>query len=180
MRRLAACTILGALLGASPGAVPGAAPGDSHHAGARPAVPRFHPGIVMSDSAQGLTTGDVGTRFDLWTLRDLFVRVKVKELPRVAILRLKFINPAGETILEETTAYSTDPRVRSVDDPLLGRQADVFRARHIPGGYALDREIAVAGSVLWRSPAFNGDWTVQASVTGLPEPLIAPLQFVGH
>lgn len=166
MRRVAACTILGALLGAH------------EHPPAKPPGHPFRAGIVMSDSALGLTNGKVATRFNLWTLRDLFVRVKVAELPQIALLNLKFINPAGETILEETTAFSLDPAVKHVDDALLGPHANVFRARRIAGGYALDREIAVAGSVLWRSPPLDGDWTVQASVTGLPEILTSPLQLV--
>jgi hypothetical protein len=166
MRRIAAFTILGTLLGVCEQPL------------AKHPEPAFRASIIMSDSANSLSHGRVGTRFNLWTLSELFVRVKVADLPQLTFLKLKFINPAGETILEETTAFSPDPRMKKVDDALLGPQANVFRAKRIAGGYALDREIAVAGSVLWRVPPLSGDWMVEASVTGMAETLTSPLQLV--
>jgi hypothetical protein len=132
----------------------------------------------MSDSAIGLAHGVVGTQFKLWALERLFVRVQVADLPRTAMLELKFVNPIGEVILEEHTLFSADPTIKTMDDPLLGAGANVFTAQPIAGGFALDRWITVGGSVLWRAPVHGSDWLVQASVTGVPGMLTSPLQLV--
>jgi hypothetical protein len=140
----------------------------------------FQRGIFMSTSQEGLDHNVVGTHFNLWSLRALYIRTQVEDLPHTTILELRFINPIGEVILEEHSAFSPDPTVTTVDDPLLGMQANVFTAKKIRGGYSLDRWIAVAGSVLWRVPYREGDWEVQALLAGVPGMLSSPLQLMAQ
>jgi hypothetical protein len=136
----------------------------------------FHPGITFADSPRGLATGQLSQRFRISGLRSLWVRVQVADLPSLAMLEVVFTNPIGERFFEDRSLFSLDPTLHKIDDLMLGPATHVFQTQTIPGGYALDREFPIAGTIFTRVPSVDGDWKVQATVTGVPGTLTTSLQ----
>jgi hypothetical protein len=138
-------------------------------------VRRFRTGITFSDSQRNMEAGLTSTHFQLSAMRDLYVRVEVADTPSPTMLELVFINPIGERFYENRSLFSLDPTLKVMDDPLLGPQSRVLPMKPLWGGWALDREIAIAGTIFTRVPTADGDWNVQATVTGSPGTLHANL-----
>ena len=126
------------------------------------------PGLEFAASEFELDRGLATDRFDFSVQRDLWVRVKLPGMPMVTRVNLKFVNPLGELLSEVQLAFSPDPKT-----PPMGRgpgmtPLTVFKAKTIPGGYALDYPVPVAGTMLTRYVATSvGTWTVQAKVDGV-------------
>ena len=127
-----------------------------------PAVP-FAPTILFASSQAELDTGSLVTEANFARQRDLWIRVMVSRMPPTTLLGLSFITPDGQPFYETNRFFSRLPQVASTRVPGGQRPAVVYQARKLPGGYALDLPIAIAGSVFLRYPA-PGTWTVQAKV----------------
>jgi hypothetical protein len=136
----------------------------------------FHAGITFSDSPRSLAPRQTSQRFRISGLRSLFVRVQVADVPSLAMLEVVFTNPIGERFFEDRSLFSLDPTLLTIDDVMLGPGTRVFHTQTIPGGYALDREFPIAGTIFTRVPSVDGDWKVQATVTGVPGMLTTSLQ----
>jgi hypothetical protein len=136
----------------------------------------FRAGIVVSDSQRSLDSGRTRTRFQLPALRELYVRVQVAHPPPAARLELVFINPNGERFFEDRALFSRNRSVVTIDDPVLGPATRAFPIKPIPGGVALDRAIPIAGTIFTRVPMPDGEWTVQATVSGVPGVLTTTLE----
>jgi hypothetical protein len=137
-------------------------------AGGRAAAPSvaavpFAPTILFASSQSELDTGPLLTEANFARQRDLWIRVMVSSMPPTTQLGLSFITPEGQPFYETNRFFSRLPQVTSTRAPGGQRPAVVYRARKLPGGYALDLPIAIAGSVFLRYPA-PGTWTVQAKV----------------
>ena len=126
--------------------------------------------LTEADLMQGRTISSLNFVY----ARDLWVRTRVPSLPRIAEVALTFINPRGEISYEDRTPYSSDPDVKETTST-LGHPITVFPAKSIPGGFALDRPIPIAGSVLQRIPAPEGIWEIQSVVDGYAEKLSTQL-----
>jgi hypothetical protein len=136
---------------------PGAFPPSEPHGG--PAASSL---LFATDGAL-LDSGVYATSFNFVYLRDLWVRVQVPQLSKVAMLELTFLNPRGETVFSSTTPFSTDATmstmtVGGMEYPMAVRQAK-------PGltGFLLDKAIPIGGSVFMRNPT-PGPWLVTAKV----------------
>jgi hypothetical protein len=127
-----------------------------------PAVP-FAPTILFASSQAELDTGSLVTEANFARQRDLWIRVMVSRMPPTTLLGLSFITPDGQPFYETNRFFSRLPQVASTRVTGGQRPAVVYQARKLPGGYALDLPIAIAGSVFLRYPA-PGTWTVQAKV----------------
>lgn len=132
-------------------------------------------GIDLSLTESGLMQGETISSVNFVYARDLWVRTRLPSIPRIAEVSLTFINPRGEISYEDRTPYSPDPNVKQMDST-LGHPISVFPAKSIPGGFALDRPIPIAGSVLQRIPAPEGIWEIQAVIDGHSEKLITQLE----
>src|SRR5262245_29035474 len=95
----------------------------------------FRAAILLSDSQPALEAGMTSTRFQLATLRDLFVRVQVANPPSMTMLELQFTSPVGERFYETRSLFSTDPTIVNLDDPVMG-PSRAFPMKSIPGGFA--------------------------------------------
>jgi hypothetical protein len=146
----------------------------AHHPSPPPPEP-FRPGISLSVSEAGLENGAVADRFDLRQVRDLYVRVKVADMPYLAKRALTFINPVGEVFFEEVAAFSVDPTMNVMDETGSGVDTAVTTAKRIPKGWALDRPVPIGGTIFERVPIPDGDWQIQAVVTGTSEMLTTTL-----
>jgi len=153
MRRLR----LLALLWLLPAFAEGAAAAPSAHA-----VPSV-PDIQFASSQPELDTGPLLAEANFAHQRDLWVRVRVAKMPPTTLLGLTFLTPDGQPFYETNRYFSRLPEVASTIVPGGFRPEVVYRARKLPGGYALDLPIAIAGSVFLRYPA-PGTWTVQATI----------------
>jgi hypothetical protein len=146
-----------ALLWLLPALAEGGAAAPSAHA-----VPSV-PAIQFASSQPELDTGPFLAEANFARQRDLWVRVMVAKMPPTTLLGLTFLTPDGQPFYETNRYFSRLPEVASTVVPGGQRPAVVYRARKLPGGYALDLPIAIAGSVFLRYPA-PGTWTVQATV----------------
>ena len=126
------------------------------------AVP-FAQAIQFASSQSELDTGPLLTEANFARQRDLWIRVTVSKMPPTTLLGLTFTTPAGQPFYETNRYFSRLPQVASTVVPGGQRPDVVYQARKVPGGYALDLPIAIAGSVFLRYPA-PGTWTVQAKV----------------
>jgi hypothetical protein len=132
------------------------------------------PAVQLSGSEVGLETGTLSTGYNFGDLRDLWVRVALPTLPPVAKVKLVFLNPRGETVMETTVPFSADPNITKMAMPNMDHLATVFRAKKIAGGYALDYPIPVLGSVMTRYPTVGvGTWVVQARVEGMDDLMLS-------
>jgi hypothetical protein len=137
----------------------------------------LHGAILLGDSATALESGMGTTKFNFVRLRDLFVRVTVPALTGLAVMKLTFFTPGGEILYETSAPFSTDPAQTSAMMGPMPHPSTVFLAKPVPGGYALDREIAIAGSVFTRDPR-PGVWRVTASVEGVPGTLSTMIEVI--
>jgi hypothetical protein len=134
----------------------------------------FREGIEFAGSEAALADA-TATQFDFLALRDLWVRVKVHRPSRLVTVKLTFTSPGGGAFYETKVLYATDPRVRT--GRINGAPASALPAKRIPGGFALDYPVPIAGSVFQRF-AKPGSWTVQAQVESAETPLSAPLEVI--
>lgn len=134
----------------------------------------FREGIEFASSEAALEDA-TGTQFDFLELRDLWVRVKVRQPSRLVTVTLTFTSPSGTAFYETTLLYATDPRVRT--GRINGAPASALPAKRIPSGFALDYPVPIAGSVFQRFSK-PGSWKVQAQVGSADPPLSAPLDVI--
>ena len=165
LRGIAASLMMLLLAGSGSGAVAGPAP----HAGP------FAEGIELAVSAEGLGQDASASPFNFLHIRDLWVRVNVSKLPKTAALHLVFVSPRGETFYETNLYFSKDTRVKSVAPQGGDQPAAVLQASRVPGGFALDQPIPIAGSVFLRYP-MPGTWMVQARISGVAETFSTTLE----
>ena len=133
--------------------------------------------LVLAPTANALAAGLVGKQFDMSELRELWVRVKVPQLAHVTTVKFVFIDPMGQPFYEDNMAFSVNPTMQTMDPGSGSVALNVHAATVVPGGYALDRPIAIAGSIFQRTPRY-GSWVVEATVGGLSTKLTAPLEFI--
>ena len=142
-----------------------------------PPTPAVEGALQLAPSAEMFDHGGAATRFDLGALRELWVRVKVPRLEQTTAVKLVFIDKLGQPFYEDNAAYALQASTQGMNPGNGGVQLNVHAATVVPGGYALDRPIAIAGSVFQRHPSY-GMWRVEATVTGLATKLTSPLEFV--
>jgi hypothetical protein len=121
--------------------------------------------------------GNTISQMNLSRTRDLWVRVRVAGMARVAQVKLEFVKPTGDVFYEELTPYSPDPTMNTMPMPGIDHPVQVFGAKQFPGGYALDRAIPIGGTVFERYPT-PGTWTVRATIEGQAKPFSAPLDVI--
>jgi hypothetical protein len=130
------------------------------------------PQLLLSDSQGGLATGMVGNMFNFGVLRDLWVRVTMPSIGPVVTEHLTFFNPLGELMFETMLAFSLDPATQEMLMAGKSSPLTVYLATSIPGGYACDDGLPIAGTNFTRFPTTAvGDWHIKAEVDG-----IAPLE----
>jgi hypothetical protein len=141
---------------------------------ASPDAAPFREGIEFASSQAALEQSKSATRFDFLAVRDLWVRVKVRGLPPLATLKLTFSSPNGTPFYETTLLYTTktDPKERGGAQG--GAAANALRATRIPGGFALDYPVPIAGTVFQRFPT-PGGWKVEAQIESTRTSLTTPL-----
>jgi len=128
--------------------------------------PVAEPSLIVADSEAGLALGVSQQRFNFSSVRDLWARVRVQQLPRMSTMTLKLTAPGGETLYEDNAPVSTDPTVQMTPMAMTGMPAPVVTAKAFPGGgWSFDRAVPVAGSVLGRHPT-PGMWQVSATSDG--------------
>jgi hypothetical protein len=170
-RRLSLLAAL-ALIGCS-----GAGPTPEPQPQPQPQPQPLQPAIALSAAPSGFDVGLVGTSFDFMNLRDLWVRITVPGMPRVAHVHLTLTNPLGARFYETNLMYSADPTMQSMPMPSVDHPVTVFAASTLPGGFAIDVPVPVAGTVLTRYPMVNsGTWTAEADVDGLASSLSIAFQ----
>jgi hypothetical protein len=129
----------------------------------------FRPALTLSDSEAGLAVAgaDAPRRFNFAFVRDLWVRVTVPRVLRVSVLELSFRAPDGQIFYQDRFPFTIDDRVRMAMVPGAASPTPAHPAHPIPGGYALDRPVAIAGSVFEKYPQ-RGLWRIEATVEGYP------------
>jgi hypothetical protein len=130
----------------------------------RPAA--LHDGIELSSSELELEHGLTSDRFNFALMRELWVRINVNGLGRTSVVRLTLTTPTGSTFYESNVAYSTDPRLTSMDVPNGPNPVSVFPAKRVGNGYSLIYVVPVVGTALSRYP-IPGTWRVQAEIRGV-------------
>jgi hypothetical protein len=123
--------------------------------------------IVFAADAAALERGELAESFPLASLRDLWVRVTVPELARVALLELSFAGPQGQVLHVDYAHFSADPAIREVDVAEVGHPLPVFTAKPLASGFALDHPVAIGGTVFQRHPTEGDDWQVRATLDGV-------------
>jgi hypothetical protein len=180
LRRLAAACLTIALTGCN-GSVPsmgGSPPGGGPPGGGSTPTP-LTPALQFSMTEGGLDHGFVSTRFTLSALRDLWVRALVPSINATAQLDIMFFNPRTELINETHVAYSSDPTVTQMPMPGMDHPLTLFPAKPVPGGWALDYPVPVAGTAFTRLAVVNeGTWTVEAKVNSLGSPITTTFEMV--
>jgi hypothetical protein len=127
------------------------------------------PAIAIFGSSADQLAGTPAHAFNFAYQRELWITVSVPMLSGPAKLSLSFVNPRSEPFVEDHALYSSDASMRTVADPAGGHALDVITARTVPGGFALDREIPIAGTVFQRAGS-DGDWQLSATVDGNNDP----------
>ncbi len=165
MRRGEILIFLALLIGFSPGQAAGPP---------NPAGP-LELGMELASSEKALDSGRVTTEFNLFALRDLWVRVKVPKIGPASLLNLTFTTPRGEVFYETNRFFSHRPQVTTMRLPGQDHPVTVFPAKRLARGFGLDLPIPIAGSVFQRYPHF-GAWVVQAKLSGPNETLSTKLE----
>jgi hypothetical protein len=161
MRLLAICAIA---VGCS-GAEESASQSESA-ASQRDSRSAFQDGIALSTSELELERGLSSDRFNFAHVRELWVRINVNGLGRTAVVRLTLTTPTGSTFYESNVAYSTDPRLTSMNAPNAPNPISMFPAKRVGNGYSLIYVVPVVGTALSRYP-IPGTWRVQAEIRGV-------------
>ncbi len=164
--------ILGLLLGGAHGC-------SSERAPAGPGVTvtppeGFRPQLLLSDSQEGLENGKYATHFNFSPLRDLWFRAQVPGMPGVALLTIQFVSPQGQSFYTDAFPFSVDPEMKEMPMATADHPVAVVRARSIPGGFVLDHQVQIAGTVFHRYP-IPGMWKVLVTVEGYAGVLSSPL-----
>jgi hypothetical protein len=133
--------------------------------------------LLTADARENFDLGITASSFRLHDVRDLWVRVKVPSMPKVATLSLTFVNPLGELFYEDNTLFTTDASVQMSDDIIMHHPVPTLPATPLKGGFALDRIVPIAGSIFHRVPIRDGAWGVTASVEGVPGKLTTTVLF---
>ncbi len=135
----------------------------------------FEEGIELASSEAALEGDEATKQFDLFELRDLWVRVKVHRPPRLVTLKLTFSDPDGTPLYETTLLYTTDPKVHR--GMINGAPASALQAKRIPGGVAFDHPVPIDGTVFQRYPK-PGSWLVKAEIESTGTSLSTPLDVI--
>jgi hypothetical protein len=125
----------------------------------------FEAGIELGTSQEMLDHGYPSKSFNFVYLRNLYVRLKVAKMPKMAMANVWFIAPGGERVYETTLPFSPDPSVTEMTMPGVDHPMTVFQAKPESGGYDLDLVVPVLGTVLTRT--FRpGAWRVESNLDG--------------
>jgi len=130
--------------------------------------------ITLGRSVADLESGAQPTMFPFGEMRDLWVRVKVPDMPHLTTLTLLLKTPSGDVFDGDAQFYSADPTM-NVTQGGMGMDAPVLRAIKIDGGYQLDRALPVGGTPLQRTPRADGTWGVEAKINGMPGTMTASM-----
>ena len=140
----------------------------------------FSARLLLAESGDALESGNSSTHFNFGYLRDLWVRVQVKDAPRMTQLTLAFVNPEGQIFYHDSVPFSTDPDVHELAESAntnAGHPITVYTARLIDGAVLLERAIPILGTVFQRVPP-DGVWGIQAAVEGVPGTLTTSMEVV--
>jgi|GEM_PF-6281696 len=130
--------------------------------------------ITLGRSMGDLESGVQPTSFPFGDMRDLWVRVKVPDMPHLATMTILLKTPNGAVFDGDSQFYSADPTM-NVTQGGMGMDAPVLRAVKIDGGYQLDRALPVGGTALQRTPRADGTWGVEAKLSGMPGTMTASM-----
>jgi len=100
--------------------------------------PPAREGVALAVSQCALEPGTGETSFNFARLRDLWIRVTLRNATDVVQLNLRLIDPQGTLIYEASVPYATDPTMTAMELPGAGRPVTVFPAKKLSGGVALD------------------------------------------
>jgi hypothetical protein len=125
----------------------------------------LHEGIKLATTQSQLEQGMISTRFNFANQTDLWVRLEIVHLEGPSRMTLSLIDPSGHVFFDNDFVYAPSVAT-SMDIPGMAMNpVTVFSAKPIPGGWALDQPIAIAGTMFTRYPQ-PGIWTVQAKLEG--------------
>lgn len=160
----------------------GQAPTDPSPLGVAPStgsVAPLSPALSFAASRALLERGIVSQQFNFGTLRDLWTRVTLPGMAQYTTVKLKFYSPRGWLFRSTYAVFSPDPNAAPMDAPGVEHPVDVAAARPLPGGFALDFAVPIAGSPFTKFPE-EGTWQVRAEVAGQAEELAVPLTIEMH
>jgi hypothetical protein len=146
---------------------------DSSLAPPAPAPAPFVEGIVLAPSQAELDAKPAHL-FSFATLPSLWVRVKLKELPEMAPLKLSFLAPNGALFYEATRVYSQSAEVQ--EQPTAMGMMPVHHPLKVEGGFLIDWEVAVGGTIFQRRPMGDGTWHLEVTLAGRPGTLSTDFQ----
>jgi hypothetical protein len=128
--------------------------------------------ILISDSVADLQAGVYFTSLSVYDLRQMGVRVSTPSIPSPTVLHLQFLSPKGVPVYTDDSAWSMDPSNTSM--PMTNPPMQVSQAVANGGLTQMDRGIPVTGTTITRYFE-EGDWTVQATIDGVPGVISTPL-----
>lgn len=131
-------------------------------------------GLSFAASQAQLDRGLTSTQFNFGTLRDLWTRVQLPGMSQVTTVKLKFYTPRGWLFRSTYAVFSPNADTKTMDAPGVEHPIDVTTAKTLPGGFALDFAVPIAGSPFTKFPE-EGTWQVRAEVAGLGEELSTPI-----
>jgi len=122
-------------------------------------------GVALAVSQCALETGTGETSFNFARLRDLWIRVTLRDAKGLVQLNLRLTDPQGALVYEASVPYATDSTMTAVELPGAAHPVTVFPAKTLHGGVALDYALPVSGSVVTRHLS-EGTWTFVAEAGG--------------
>ena len=129
--------------------------------------------LVFAESEEGLD-GTTVTHVNFGSLRDLWFRLKVTAMPALSKLTVKLFTPQQQLFYQDTFAFSSDPKVKKMAMPAGNPPKGVITAKPIAGGFALDYQVPVAGTIFQKYPQ-TGSWQVSVVLDGMAGTISAPL-----
>jgi hypothetical protein len=133
----------------------------------------FRVGIQLSNNQRDLEEGLFSTNFDFTDLRDLWVRVVVPGMPRMGMVTLVLIGPSMVRAYERNLMFTVDPGMTEMQMPGMDHPIQVFQAKPIKGGVAIDVPVPIAGSIISRYPTTNtGSWVAEVKIEGVPNTFV--------
>jgi hypothetical protein len=137
----------------------------------------FAPGLVMSDSQEGLDTHPL-TSFNFAHVRSLWVRVTTPVKPAdPTVIQLNLYTPKFENYYEERLHFSLDPTMTEVPMPNMPYPMQVHRARAINNFVIFEYPIAVEGRDIFQKRLIpQGFWNLQATIDGQPGTFSVPVE----
>src|SRR5207302_9557162 len=101
--------------------------------------------LVLAETESGLHAGLTATTFNFGAITDLWFRVQLPGMPSSTLLTVRFFDPSNHAFYTEHFAFSLDPQMTSM--PMGNETMPVLQAEPLPGGFALDHYVPIAGSV---------------------------------